>query len=180
MKTTFSPWSPPPWIKCHPLTDFLDPPLIDEETYSWFVAQRAKSLPISGPILQERARPIAAEFGGNVVFKASNGWFEKFKSRHNISYRAICEESASVNPVTTNEWKNRLLSIIDGYDRSNIFNADETSLFFKTLPEKSFVLNKEECKGGKRSKERFTILLCTNWSGNEKIKPLVIGKTVSS
>ena len=77
---------------------------IDEETYSWFVAQRAKKLPLSGPILQERARQIAAELGNNVIFKASNGWFEKFKSRHNISYRAICGESASVNPVTTNEY----------------------------------------------------------------------------
>ncbi|CAF4043586.1 unnamed protein product [Rotaria sordida] len=151
---------------------------IDEETYSWFVAQRAKNITLSGLTIQEKARQIAAEFSGNVIFKASNGWFEKFKSRHNISYRAICGESASVNPVTTNEWKSRLPLIIDGYDRSNIFNADETSLFFKALPEKSFVLNKEDCKGGKRSKERFTILLCTNWSGDEKLKPLVIGKII--
>lgn len=152
---------------------------IDEETYSWFVAQRAKNITLSGPTLQEKARQIAAEFGNNATFKASNGWFEKFKFRHNISYRAICGESASVNPVTTSEWKNCLPLIIDGYDRSNIFNADETGLFFKALPEKSFVLKKEDCKGGKRSKERFTILLCTNWSGDEKLKPLVIGKTVS-
>ncbi|CAF1348282.1 unnamed protein product [Rotaria sordida] len=151
---------------------------IDEETYSWFVAQRAKNITLSGPTIQEKARQIAAEFSGNVIFKASNDWFEKFRSRHNISYRAICGESASVNPVTTNEWKNRLPLIIDGYDRSNIFNADETSLFFKALPEKSFVLNKEDCKGRKRSKERFTILLCTNWSGDEKLKPLVIGKSL--
>ncbi len=34
---------------------------IDEETYSWFVAQRAKNLPISGPILQERARLLEQE-----------------------------------------------------------------------------------------------------------------------
>ena len=151
---------------------------IDDETYSWFVAQRAKNLPISGPILQEKARQIAMEFGDNVVFKASNGWLDKFKSRHGISYRAICGEAASVNLITINEWINRLPSIIDGYDRSNIFNADETSLFFKALPDKSFVLNKEECKGGKRSKDRFTVLLCSNWTGNEKLKPLVIGKTI--
>lgn len=153
---------------------------IDDETYSWFVAQRAKNLPISGPILQERARQISMEFCGNVEFKASNGWLDKFKSRHGISYRAICGESAGVNFITTNEWINRLPSIIDGYDRSNIFNADETSLFFKALPNKSYVLNKEECKGGKHSKERFTVLLCSNWSGNEKLKPLVIGKTIFS
>ena len=51
---------------------------IDDETYEWFVAQRAKNLPISGPILQEKARQIATELGEKIVFTASNGWLEKF------------------------------------------------------------------------------------------------------
>lgn len=151
---------------------------IDDETYSWFVAQRAKNLPISGPILQEKARQIATELDDKYVFMASNGWLEKFKIRHGISYRTICGESAAVNPITTNEWINRLPTIIDGYDCSDIFNADETGLFFKALPDKSLVLRKEECKGGKKSKERFTVLLCSNWDGSEKLKPLVIGKII--
>lgn len=62
---------------------------------------------------------------------ASNGWLENFKIRRSISYRTICGESAAVNPVTTKEWMNRLPTIIDGYDCSDIFNADETSLFSK-------------------------------------------------
>jgi predicted DNA-binding protein YlxM (UPF0122 family) len=33
---------------------------IDEETYSWFVAQRAKNITLSGPTIQEKARQIAA------------------------------------------------------------------------------------------------------------------------
>ena len=98
---------------------------------------------------------------------------------HNICYRSICGESASVNPLTTNDWLGRLPSIVAKYDRSDVFNADETSLFFKALPGKSFVLSTEECKGGKRSKETFTILLCSNWDGSEKLKPLVIGKITS-
>jgi hypothetical protein len=107
---------------------------IDDETYSWFVAQRAKNLPISGPILQEKARQIATELDDKSVFVASNGWLEKFKIRHGISYRTICGESAAVNPVITKEWMNRLPTIIDGYDCSDIFNADETSLFSKYYP----------------------------------------------
>ena len=51
---------------------------IDDETYEWFVAQRAKNLPISGPILQEKARQIATKLGEKIVFTASNGWLEKF------------------------------------------------------------------------------------------------------
>jgi len=39
-------------------------------------------------------------------------------------------------------------------------------------------LKKEECKGGKKSKERLTILLCSNWTATEKLKPVVIGKII--
>ena len=52
---------------------------IDNEMYSWFIAQRAKNLPISGPIVQEKARQIATEIDNTKVFMASNGWLEKKK-----------------------------------------------------------------------------------------------------
>jgi hypothetical protein len=36
---------------------------IDEAVFSWFVAQRAKNIPISGPLIQEKAREIAEGIG---------------------------------------------------------------------------------------------------------------------
>jgi hypothetical protein len=49
-------------------------------------------------------------------------------------------------------------------------------LFFKALPNRSLVMAKETCKGGKRSKERFTVLLCTNMTDTDKLQPLLVGK----
>ena len=151
---------------------------VDQLVYEWFVNQRSKNIPITGPLLQERARQIRQELGGPGVddFKASNGWLEKFRSRHNIKCRVLSGEAASVDPTTVDEWKKRLPSIIDKYDPNDIYNADESGLFFKALPDRSLVTSKETCKGGKRSKERFTILLCTNMTGTHKLKPLLIGK----
>ena len=91
-------------------------------------------------------------------------------------FRALCGESASVDPITVEEWKKRLPMLLDSYSMDNVYNADETGLFFKLLPERSMVLSKDSCRGGKRSKERYTVLLCSNWSGTHKLKPLVIGK----
>ena len=151
---------------------------VDEVLFEWFTAQRAKHIPISGPLLQEKARQIAEELGNLPgEFKASNGWLEKFRKRHLILHRQISGESASVNTVTTEEWKNRLPNILRGYNDDDVYNADETGLLFKALPDKSLVVTKDQCKGGKRSKERYTILLCSNWTGSNKLKPLVIGKT---
>ncbi|CAF2766906.1 unnamed protein product [Rotaria sp. Silwood2] len=149
---------------------------LDQKVYEWFVAQRSKTIPISGPLLQERARQIRQELGGPNAddFKASNGWLEKFRKRHGIQYRTICGESAAVDLTTVDEWKKRLSTIIDKYDPNDIYNADETGLFFKALPNRSLVTAKDTCKGGKRSKERFTVLLCTNMTGTDKLKPFLI------
>ncbi|CAF5027272.1 unnamed protein product [Rotaria sp. Silwood1] len=45
------------------------------------------------------------------------------------------------------------------------------------MPDKSFAVNKECCKGGKTPKDRISILFCVNTTDEEKLKPLVIGKS---
>ncbi|GFT03195.1 tigger transposable element-derived protein 6 [Trichonephila clavipes] len=47
------------------------------------------------------------------------------------------------------------------------------------MPDKSFVFKNETCHGGKLSKERLTVLACTNATGTHKIKLVVIGKSRS-
>lgn len=150
---------------------------INEQVYDWFVAQRSKNIAISGPVLQEYARKVAEELNSSSnAFRASNGWLEKFKARYNIHFRTICGESRSVNQVTVDDWKIRLSNIIEHYDPENIFNCDETGLFYKLMPDKSMTIDKNDCRGGKKSKDRYTVMLCANWSGTEKLKPIVIGK----
>jgi hypothetical protein len=69
--------------------------------------------------------------------------------------------------------------MVEHYDPENVFNCDETGLFYKLMPDRSLVMGKNDCRGGKRSKERYTVLRCANWAGSEKLKPIVIGKLVS-
>lgn len=143
---------------------------INRLTWEWFVSARAKNVPISGPIVQCKAREIAEQMS-NTAFKASNGWLESFKSRHNIIWHRIRGESNSVD-----ERKEKLLkSIVEGYERKNIYNGHETGLFFRALPSKTLPMKSEQCKGGELSEERLTIFLCANAEG-EFEKPLVIGK----
>ncbi|CAF2117994.1 unnamed protein product [Rotaria magnacalcarata] len=128
---------------------------IDEIVFEWFAQRRAKQIPISGPILQEKARQVAEQLGCTTeTFKASN-----------------------VDDSTVEEWTQRLSTILDGFNENDVFNADETGLFYRATPDHSLVLSKEECKGGKKSKERLTVLLCSNLTGTEKLKPVVIGRS---
>jgi len=50
--------------------------------------------------------------------------------------------------------------------RKNIFNLDETCLFFHALPDKTMCLIAENCSGGNISKERITVMLCVNMEGD--------------
>ncbi len=109
-------------------------------------------------------------------FSASNGWLESFKRHYNIRGAALSGEAASVNPDTVADWHQRLPSICEGYAPSDIFNADETGLFYRTMPSRSLVQKEDDCKGGKKAKDRITALLACSATG-EKLRPLVIGRS---
>ncbi|CAF1177590.1 unnamed protein product [Rotaria magnacalcarata] len=152
---------------------------INENVYEWFVAQRAKNISIGGPVLQEYARKVGEELDPSNNFKASNGWLARFRTRYNIQFRVICGESRSVDQNTVDDWKTRLTNIIEHYDPDDIFNCDETGLFYKLMPDRSMTVDRNDCKGGKISKDRYTVMLCSNWSGTEKLNPIVIANATS-
>jgi len=147
---------------------------VNEIVWEWFVSVRAKNHRVSGPMVQEYAKQVAQKMG-KTEFKASNGWLESFRKRHQIVFNELCGESSDVNSETIEECVAKLPSIIQGYGPEKIANSDETGLFFRALPNKSLCLKGEKCSGGKLCKERLTVFLCGFISG-EMEKPLVIGK----
>lgn len=149
---------------------------VNELTWQWFVSARSKNMIITGPLLQAKALAIAKELDIK-SFKASNGWLEKFRVRNNINFKILSGESASVNPETVSAWKEQLQILTEDYNLDDVYNADETGLFYKAIPCKSLVMGDETCTGTKVSKDRLTCLLAANWSGTDKLKPLVIGKS---
>lgn len=53
---------------------------IDQAMLTWFREMRSKGMPLSGPIMKNKATQFAQDFG-IVNFKASNGWLDQFKKR---------------------------------------------------------------------------------------------------
>ena len=108
-------------------------------------------------MIQEEALLIILKL--NVTgFTASNGWLEKWKTRHNVKQFSVAGEDGvnvngeEVNAETLESWAERLLEIVKGYELKNIWNADETGLFWLELPDKSLSVKKGRCKGGKYAK----------------------------
>ncbi|GFX44765.1 tigger transposable element-derived protein 1 [Trichonephila clavipes] len=75
----------------------------------------------------------------------------------------------------------KLAKIIeDGdYSADQVFNADETGLYWKRLPNRTYIAKDEKTASGhKESKDRVTLLLCSNASGDRMLKPLLINKSL--
>lgn len=84
-------------------------------------------------------------------------------------------ERGDVNVNSVADWKEKHKDICKGYQPKDILKLDETGLFYRDTSRKPFHFKGEDCAGGKRSKERITVMLCASVTG-KKFKPLVIGK----
>lgn len=148
---------------------------VDQVVYNWFCKARGKNVPISGPLIKQKALEAASNLKVE-NFVASNGWLDCFCRRHNITFKSICGEAANINLEDVEAWKSKLLLILKDYSPRDVYNADETGLYYRAMPNKTFSLKNDKCTGRKAAKQRLTILLCANMEG-EKEDPLIIGKS---
>lgn len=105
----------------------------NELTCDWFDQVRAKNLPISGTLIQEKAGEIAAA-NGHHEFIASIGWLESFKYRRKLTFSTVCGESKDGDPQPVNDFKEKLPELI-AY-------CDESALFFRAIPRKNVAQKK--------------------------------------
>ena len=150
---------------------------LNAKVFDWFCSARSRNIPLTGRLLQAKASELSREMGHD-GFTASNGWLHRFQKRHNIKCSVLSGESADVKEEVVAEWSERLASKCEEFELKDIFNADETGLFFRSLPCRSLVAKGDDCKGGKLSKDRVTVLLCASATG-EKLMPLVIGRSAN-
>lgn len=133
----------------------------------------AKALEMYGDLLKKDPSLIVE--GSD--FKASRGWFEKFKRRTGIHNVVRHGEASSSDKTAAENFKVDFASFVkqENYLPQQIFNCDETGLFWKKMPRRTYITREEKSMPGhKPMKDRFTLLLCGNASGDCKIKPLLV------
>ena len=149
-------------------------PEINEDVWQFFCLARSKLIPINGPLLQSEANESTLRHNYD-KFTVSNGWLKSFCMRHRIKFSTLHGEGAQVSQEAVDQWMSELPNVTKNYTLRDVYNCDETSIFFKTLPNKTLHGPGEKPMGNKVSKDQFSILVCANAVG-EKEKLLVIGK----
>ncbi|XP_060520493.1 tigger transposable element-derived protein 6-like [Cylas formicarius] len=99
----------------------------DKRCFKWFVKARNQNIPISGSLVKMKAKEIATTLGYN-NFSASDGWLQKWRKRHSVSFKCISGEAAAVNQGDVSQFLEKLPSMLLGYKPED---AGESGLFFR-------------------------------------------------
>lgn len=138
----------------------------------WIADCNQKRIPLSTDLIKEKALSLFSilkkeKFKNETKeFHASAGWFEKFKKRTNLHNVRITGEAADIY----------LKKIVEegGYSHEQIFNVDETELFWKRMPTKTFLAKSESSRTGYKAAKDRTLLVGSNSKGNLKLKPMLV------
>lgn len=105
----------------------------------------------------------------------------RWKKRNDIRQLNIAGEKLSADSKTVFDFTKQFREIIEeGYVADQIYNCDESDTNFKMSSKK--LVSKEESTDSeyKSSKERITVLLCGNVSGDHKLPLMCVGKSAKA
>ncbi|XP_066471494.1 tigger transposable element-derived protein 1-like isoform X2 [Tiliqua scincoides] len=147
----------------------------------WMEDQIQKCMPLSLRVIQAKARSLFEDVKGkfdnpDVKFMASNGWFNRFKMRSNFHSVKVSGE-AGTDHKAAEMYPDVLKKIIEegGYTAQQIFNVDETGLFWKKMPECIYISKEgKTMQGFTVAKDRLMLLLGSNAAGDNRLKPLLV------
>ncbi|XP_066471532.1 tigger transposable element-derived protein 1-like [Tiliqua scincoides] len=149
----------------------------EEALNVWLEDMTQKHVPVDGRIVREKALSLYEHYSEGVEeserkgFKASKGWLVSYVKRYNLKNLKITGESASAS-----EFPEEFRSAIEerGYLPEQVFNCGETGLYWKKMPNRTYLhRSAKRAPGFKAWKDRLTLVLCGNAAGH-MIKPGLI------
>jgi CO dehydrogenase/acetyl-CoA synthase beta subunit len=148
---------------------------VDEALAQWVEAYHV-NINISGEMIRQKAAQFLERLHPDAPkFEFSSGWLAKFKQRHQIwSHRRFGKNGAADTEIIK-ESLPRIRTILYQYALADIYNMDETGLFYCMQADN--LLTTRQLEGRKQMKERITIIICCNADEFDKLPLWIIGKS---
>ena len=171
-------------------------PEVSEMMDLWVSKAMNDKILLTGEVLRQKWNAFANLVGipDDERLSLSDGWLTRFKERNGLKEMKRHGEAASTSAETVERERKRIQELIEkyGYELRNIFNMDETGLFYgyaplsilffyfsltptcRMAPDRGLSNHKQS--GVKGKKVRLTYAFTSNADGSEKLPPFVIGK----
>nr|XP_031531970.1 tigger transposable element-derived protein 1-like isoform X2 [Vicugna pacos] len=150
----------------------------------WIEDQNQRNVLVNVVLIQEKACSLFQELkqtqGGGAeseTFGASRGWFARFKAWHGLATPGAGGEAAHVDAEAMRRYPVLLWRVIleGGYTAQQVFNVDDTRLFWRWLPDWTVLSPaKKPAPGLRAARDLLTLLLGGNAAGDFKLKPLLV------
>ena len=159
-------------------------PLMEENLGAFlYLCQKKLGIVFQGPLIQAQAILMFKELKQvgfipqQATFKASDGWLRNFRQRQDIKMGYGSGTTDAVDKETAYRLLNEMVVKykLTEFAACDIFNIDETALFWRTVAKKGLHFGDKAPKNSV-SKDRVTVMLGASMTG-EKLPPLVIGKS---
>jgi hypothetical protein len=120
---------------------------LEDMLYTWINSMRRANLLVPPSLAIAKARSIALNLSfPKTDFKASWQWLSQFKVLQRLQKMLLHGEGAEVKKSDLGLLAalDNLYVIIAQYDPENVYNMDETGLFFRLLPKYSLLMPDED------------------------------------
>ncbi|KAB0385323.1 hypothetical protein FD755_000279, partial [Muntiacus reevesi] len=122
---------------------------IDKAVFAWFQEIHAKNVLVTGSVIWKKALNLANMLGYD-NFQAINKWHAE-----------------------------EIIKLVADFSPDDIFNADETGMFFQLLPQYTLAAKGDHCRRDKKARQQLTALFCCSALGTEKMRPLIVGRSAN-
>ncbi|CAG8746048.1 25660_t:CDS:2, partial [Racocetra persica] len=131
---------------CHRSPKF---PLLEKAMSLWIESTIIAKIPISEMLIKEKAKFFMEAFNiEESDLKLSNGWIEKFKCHNNLHVYRLYGEAKSAPLDTLFEERQKSNNLLSQYTLDQIYNADETALYYQEHTDQDYANSDSEKKLG--------------------------------
>ncbi|CAO3656452.1 unnamed protein product [Mucor fragilis] len=157
-------------------------PQLDNDVLEYILNMNARSIAINRRSVKAYAKMLAFkkykmhELPKKDQINFSDGWLTDLFKRIGVKSRHLYGENSSVDLTSANivEQLSKIEQLLEPYDVKDIMNFDETGLYYEQQPTRTIC--QQPLGGSKKSEDRFTVGLLTNYDGSYKGHPIAIGK----
>uniref|UniRef100_V5G286 Tigger transposable element-derived protein 4 n=1 Tax=Anoplophora glabripennis TaxID=217634 RepID=V5G286_ANOGL len=109
-------------------------PDVEDALLEWFTIVTGCGVQVIGPMLHGKAEDLARKLG-HEEFTATDGWLNRWKGRHTIKFQSLWRKG-KCKYGSVKMWKLiRLPEIMKQFSPEDIYNADETGLYYRATPD---------------------------------------------